>query len=161
MCANYKIMKRSMFMEKGGQIYFDEPSYEEALIGETDDGKVVYDYYGMIESLMKNEGMSDEDASDFISYNTIRFAPYLKDRAPLVVDQSYATDLDGLKENCEQEVRYPEAVLGLDLVQTKVVYDYDKLLGVVEKENDWDEETARNYIIETLIEEGLVVVFVD
>lgn len=31
-------------MEKGGQIYFDEPSYEEALIGETDDGKVVYDY---------------------------------------------------------------------------------------------------------------------
>ena len=110
-------------------------------------GKVVYDYYGMIESLMKNEGMSDEDASDFISYNTIRFAPYLKDRAPLVVDQSYATDLDGLKENCEQEVRYPEAVLGLDLVQTKVVYDYDKLLGVVEKENDWNEDTARDYII--------------
>ena len=51
--------------------------------------------------------------------------------------------------------------MGLDFVQTKVVYDYDKLLGVVEKENDWDEDTARDYIIETLIEEGLVVVFVD
>ena len=160
MCANRKLLKNEVFMEKDGQIYFDEPSYEEALIGETDDGKVVYDYYGMIESLMKNEEMTDEDASDFIGYNTVRFAPYLGERSPLIVDRSYA--IDDLKDVLEQpELRYESAVLGYEMVHSTVAYDYDRLLEAVEKEQDWDEETARNYIIETLLEEGMVVVFVD
>ena len=148
-------------MEESGQVYFDEPSYDDALIGETDDGKAVYDYYGMVASLMENEGLSKSEASDFISYNTIRFAPYLKDRAPVVVDQSYASDIESLTEMAEESVRFPDAVLGFDYVSGKVVYDYDKLLEEVKQEHDWDEDTARNYIIETLIEEGLVVVFVD
>ena len=160
MCANRKLLKNEVLMEKNGQIFFDEPSYEEALIGETDDGKVVYDYYGMIESLIKNEGMSDDDASDFISYNTVRLAPYLGERSPLIVDRSY--ELDDLKDVLElPELRYESAVLGYEMVHDTVAYDYDRLLEAVEKEQDWDEETARNYIIETLLEEGMVVVFVD
>ena len=50
-------------------IIFDNPSYEGALIGITWDNQVVYDYDLMIESLMKEDNMTAEEAADFISYN--------------------------------------------------------------------------------------------
>lgn len=50
-------------------IIFDNPSYEGALIGVTWDNQAVYDYDLMIESLMKEDNMTAEEAADFISYN--------------------------------------------------------------------------------------------
>lgn len=50
-------------------IIFDNPSYEGALIGVTWDNQAVYDYDLMIESLMKEDNMTQEEAADFISYN--------------------------------------------------------------------------------------------
>lgn len=49
-------------------IIFDNPSYEGALIGISWDNQAIYDYNLMIESLIK-EGMTAEEAADFISYN--------------------------------------------------------------------------------------------
>lgn len=51
-------------------IIFDNPSYEGALIGVTWDNQAVYDYDLMIESLMKEDNMTAEEAADFISYNS-------------------------------------------------------------------------------------------
>ena len=51
-------------------IIFDEPSYDDALIGVTDNNQAVYDYYKMIMWLMDVEEMSMDDAIDFISYNS-------------------------------------------------------------------------------------------
>ena len=51
-------------------IIFDNPSYEGALIGVTWDNQAVYDYDLMIKSLMKEDNMTEEEAADFISYNT-------------------------------------------------------------------------------------------
>ena len=50
-------------------IIFDNPSYEGALIGVTWDNQAVYDYDLMIEALVKDEDMTEEEATDFISYN--------------------------------------------------------------------------------------------
>ena len=50
-------------------IIFDNPSYEGALVGISWDNQAIYDYDLMIESLMK-EGMTAEEAADFISYNS-------------------------------------------------------------------------------------------
>ena len=50
-------------------IVFDNPSYEGALIGVTWDNQAVYDYDLMIQSLMKEDNMTEEEAADFISYN--------------------------------------------------------------------------------------------
>ena len=50
-------------------IIFDSPSYEGALIGISWDNQAIYDYDLMVESLMK-EGMTAEEATDFISYNS-------------------------------------------------------------------------------------------
>ena len=51
-------------------IIFDNPSYEGALVGVTFDNQAVYDYDLMIESLMKEDGMTAEEAADFICYNS-------------------------------------------------------------------------------------------
>lgn len=58
-------------------IILEEPDYVTAIIGITDDGAVVYDYDKMVQFLVQKDGMTEEDAVDFISYNTIRAIPYM------------------------------------------------------------------------------------
>ena len=50
-------------------IIFDNPSYDDALIGVTSDNRAVYDYDKMIEWLVANENMDYEEAADFIQWN--------------------------------------------------------------------------------------------
>ena len=50
-------------------IIFDNPSYEGALIGVSWNNQAVYDYDLMIQSLMKEDNITEEEAADFISYN--------------------------------------------------------------------------------------------
>ena len=50
-------------------IIFDNPSYDDALIGVTTDNRAVYDYDKMIEWLVTKENMDYEEAADFINWN--------------------------------------------------------------------------------------------
>ena len=50
-------------------IIFDNPSYDDAFIGVTNDNRAVYDYDKMIEWLVINEDMDYDETADFISYN--------------------------------------------------------------------------------------------
>ena len=50
-------------------IIFDNPSYDDALIGVTSDNRAVYDYDKMIEWLIENEDMDYEESADFINWN--------------------------------------------------------------------------------------------
>lgn len=68
-----------------GVIYFTNYSYDDALIGVTDDDRAVYDYDKMVEWLVKEEGFSDIEAIEFIDYNTIRALPYAGDKAPIIM----------------------------------------------------------------------------
>ena len=61
------------------------PDFEEALIGTTTDGAAVYDYYKMLEILMTRDKMTEEEAADYISYNTIRALPYAGEMKPIVI----------------------------------------------------------------------------
>lgn len=60
-------------------------SYDDALIGVSEDGRAIYDYEKMIDWLIEKEGWSDEEAVDFIEYNTIRAIPYFGDKAPIIM----------------------------------------------------------------------------
>lgn len=60
-------------------------SYDDALVGVTEDGRAVYDYEKMITWLMKTEGWTAEEAEDWVNYNTIRALPYLGPDAPLIM----------------------------------------------------------------------------
>lgn len=65
-------------------VVFDDPEYDEAIIGVTEEGQVVYDYYKMVEYLAGKENISREEAIEFIEYNTIRSIPYI-DNAPIIM----------------------------------------------------------------------------
>lgn len=65
-------------------IVFEHPSYDEAIIGVDSNERVVYDFEQMAECLMKDDGMSYEDAVEFIEYNTIRALPYMPN-SPIVM----------------------------------------------------------------------------
>lgn len=66
-------------------IVFDNPDYDDAIIGVSHDDRVIYDYDKMIEHLINTDGMSADEAADFISYNTIRALPYVGENAPIVM----------------------------------------------------------------------------
>lgn len=66
-------------------IVFENPDYDEAIIGVSHDDRVIYDYDKMLEHLVTKENMSIEDAADFISYDTIRSLSYRGPEAPIVM----------------------------------------------------------------------------
>ena len=66
-------------------LIFENPDYDSAIIGITENNQVVYDYEKMIEHLMQEDDMDYEEAVDFISYNTIRSLPYAGEGAPIIM----------------------------------------------------------------------------
>ena len=65
-------------------VVFENPDYDSAIIGVSTDGRAVYSYNLMIEHLVMTDGMSVEDAAEFIDFNTIRALDYIEN-APIVV----------------------------------------------------------------------------
>lgn len=68
-----------------GVAFLTEYSYDDALIGVTEDGRAVYDYEKMIQWLMDTEGWSCEEAMEWIDYNTLRSLPYMGEGAPIIM----------------------------------------------------------------------------
>ena len=66
-------------------VLFDGPDYDSAIIGVTDEGQVVYDFCKMIAQLQKEDGISREEAIEFIEYNTMRALPYAGELAPIIM----------------------------------------------------------------------------
>ena len=65
--------------------YFTNYSYDGALVGVSEDGRAIYDYNLMIDWLMEEEGWSEDEAIDWVNYNTIRALPYMGDGAPIIM----------------------------------------------------------------------------
>lgn len=78
---------RSFLIERGDKdaVFFDSPDFVDAILGISEDGRVVYSYSRMAESLMLKEQMTYEEAIEFIDYNTIRSIPYMGNHAPIIV----------------------------------------------------------------------------
>lgn len=67
-------------------ILFDSPSYVDAIVGITENGNVCYSYEKMIKCLVDEDGISSEDAEDFVSYNTLRSLNYLSSELkPIII----------------------------------------------------------------------------
>lgn len=79
--------KREILEEMGYEdsVVFDSPDFDDAIIGVTDEGRVAYSYDTMVEQLVKRDGMTGEEAVEFIDYNTIRAIPYAPDPKPIIV----------------------------------------------------------------------------
>lgn len=66
-------------------LVFDNQAYDNAILGVTFDGRVIYSYEKMIIEYMEDHECSEEEATDWIDYNTIRSLPYAGDKAPIIV----------------------------------------------------------------------------
>ena len=78
---------KDILMDQGFEnfLIFENPDYDSAIIGITENNQVVYNYEKMIEHLMQEDDMDYEEAVDFISYNTIRSLPYAGAGAPIIM----------------------------------------------------------------------------
>jgi hypothetical protein len=72
-----------------GTSYFTGYDYDTAILGYTDEGRLVYSYEKMIEWLTENEEMTQEDAQEWIDYNVLRTIPYMGEKSPVVVYALY------------------------------------------------------------------------
>ena len=66
-------------------IIFSGDSYDDALIGVSEDGRAIYDFDLMVEWLMEQDHITSTEAIEWIEYNTIRSLPYVGDRAPIIM----------------------------------------------------------------------------
>ncbi len=66
-------------------VIFDNPSYDNALIGVSEDNRAIYDYDKMVVWLAVTWGISREEAAEFIDYNTVRAIPYAGGSAPIIM----------------------------------------------------------------------------
>ncbi len=66
-------------------VFFENPSFVKAITGITSSEQLIYDYDLMIAAAMEEEGWSEEDAIEWIDYNTLRSIPYMGTYHPIVL----------------------------------------------------------------------------
>ena len=64
-----ELLDRSLDIDKS--VFFIEPSFEDAIIGISNDGNIVYSFEKMVEYLMVANNFDTQESIDFITYNTI------------------------------------------------------------------------------------------
>lgn len=78
----------SKLLELGaeGSPILKNPGYDSAILGvDVLTGRVVYSYGKMVEYLVEKEGFSEEEAQEWIEFNTLRALPYGGAKAPIVI----------------------------------------------------------------------------
>lgn len=65
-------------------VFLTSPDYLDAIIGFSQDGRLIYSYDRMIEYLILKDNMSYDEAVEFIDYNTIRAIPYMGEFSPII-----------------------------------------------------------------------------
>lgn len=70
-------------------IYLINYSYDDALIGVSDDGRAIYDFDKMVEWLVFKEGFEPSEAIEWIEVNTLRALPYMGSNAPIIMYPLY------------------------------------------------------------------------
>ena len=61
------------------------PDFAPAVIGISSNGTLVYSYDKMVRCLAKQDNMPEDEAMEYIDYNTIRSLPYWDDRRPVIM----------------------------------------------------------------------------
>ena len=80
-----------------GVKYLTNYSYDSALIGVSHDNRAIYDYGLMVEWLMEKEGFTEEEAVEWIDFNTIQALPYMGGDGPIILYRFIETFDDWLK----------------------------------------------------------------
>ena len=65
-------------------MFLDEPSFDNSIIGITDDGRLIYHYDKMVEEFKKDNKCTREEAMEWIDFNVIRSLSYKGAKAPII-----------------------------------------------------------------------------
>ena len=86
-----KLTARERLLQMGydDAIIFENESYDDALIGVSQDGRAIYSFEKMVEWLMNKDNITQTEAIEFIEFNTIRAIPYAGAKAPIVMFELY------------------------------------------------------------------------
>ena len=79
---------------------FENPDFKDAILGVSDDDRIIYDYELMVKCLMEQDGMTEIEAIEFIDYNTVRSLPYFWDQKPTII--LYRMELEEIEEYAER-----------------------------------------------------------
>lgn len=66
-------------------VVLEGDEFAAAVVGVSDDGRVVYDYDRMVNCLVDTQRMSADEAVEWLDYNTLRALAYMGTKAPIVV----------------------------------------------------------------------------
>jgi hypothetical protein len=66
---------------------FDEPNFETAIIGISDNDQVIYDYELMVEYLVRYCDMTFEEAEDYIEFKTVDSLKTMTGRKPIILNR--------------------------------------------------------------------------
>ncbi len=67
-------------------LLFDNPSFDNSIIGVSTDGCVIYDFRKMVEEFSNENECDEQSAIDFIEYDTIHSLNYLEGNKPIILD---------------------------------------------------------------------------
>lgn len=65
-------------------VLFSNFDYEDAFIGISNDDRAIYDWEKMVAYLVEKQDMTEEEAIEWIDYNTIRALAYYE-KAPIIM----------------------------------------------------------------------------
>lgn len=66
-------------------VLLENYSYDDALVGVTEDGRAVYDFDKMVDWLMEAKGFTQDEAVEWIEYNTLRALRYAGPDGPIIM----------------------------------------------------------------------------
>lgn len=64
---------------------FDNPAFDKSVIVVTTDGGLVYDFDSMIMEMAEDDGITTDEALEFVDYVTLRTVPYIPEPRPVIM----------------------------------------------------------------------------
>ena len=86
-------------------IVLEGDEFADGAVGLTQDYHVVYDYNRLVDSLMRHNSWTAEDAIEWIEYNTLRAIPYMSSQGnePIVLISMFSDEVAAFGTNDEGE----------------------------------------------------------
>lgn len=82
----YKLLTANELQDLGFEdvVVFD--NYDGCILGVSTNNEAIYSYSAMVKYLMDFDQMTEEDAVDWIEYNTLRSLPYIENKIIVLDD---------------------------------------------------------------------------
>ena len=68
-------------------VVLESPSYISAVVGISTDGRLIYNRDLMVKHLCEQDGMTEQEADEFIDFNTVGALPNMGEKAPIIMEE--------------------------------------------------------------------------